>query len=382
MTPRETLLPWGEAAPWFEAKTGTSPTFAFSSLGGRFVALAFIGRADEPLSRGFLERLAAAKLPRDDDHCVRYAVSSRESDIEDPLATRAFPPRRVFHDPDGEIARAYGVLRFDPERQKHRYLQAWFILDPGLRVYASGGLGDAEGLIAALRALPPVAAHAGALVEPWAPVLLAPRILEPALCRALIALYERSEPEVSGFMSTENGKTVGRRDPSFKRRQDVRIQDEALREALRVRVRKRLFPEVAKAFQFQPTRIERYIVARYDDGDQGFFKPHRDDTTAATAHRRFAVTINLNAEDYEGGNLRFPEYGSRTYRAPTGGAVVFSCKLLHEATPVIRGTRYCTLPFLYDEAAAELRKANNAFLGEGVLGYRGREDRADDPVSG
>ena len=85
----------------------------------------------------------------------------------------------------------------------------------------------------------------------------------------------------------------------------------------------------------------------------GFFKPHRDNTTAGTAHRRFAVTINLNAGDYEGGDLRFPEFGSRTYRAPTGGAVVFSCALLHEATPVTRGKRYAFLPFLYDDEARE-----------------------------
>ena len=69
------------------------------------------------------------------------------------------------------------------------------------------------------------------------------------------------------------------------------------------------------------------------------------------------MTINLNAGDYDGGDLRFPEYGPRTYRAPTGGAIVFSCSLLHEATPVTRGTRYAFLPFLYDDAAARLREA-------------------------
>ena len=52
----------------------------------------------------------------------------------------------------------------------------------------------------------------------------------------------------------------------------------------------------------------------------------------------------------------------RTYRPPTGGAVVFSCSLLHEATPVTKGLRYATLPFLYDEAAAEIREANKHTL--------------------
>ena len=125
-----------------------------------------------------------------------------------------------------------------------------------------------------------------------------------------------------------------------------------------------------KAFQFDPTRIERYIVACYDGTDGGFFRAHRDNTTLATAHRRFAVTINLNAGDYEGGDLNFPEFGSRAYRALTGGAIVFSCSLLHEATPVTQGTRYAFLPFLYDDAAAKLREANNPHLDEGVGAYK------------
>jgi predicted 2-oxoglutarate/Fe(II)-dependent dioxygenase YbiX len=62
------------------------------------------------------------------------------------------------------------------------------------------------------------------------------------------------------------------------------------------------------------------------------------------------VTINLN-NDYAGGDLRFPEFGPRRYRGPVGGAVVFSCALLHEVTPVTRGVRYAKLPFLYDSAA-------------------------------
>ena len=113
-------------------------------------------------------------------------------------------------------------------------------------------------------------------------------------------------------------------------------QDE-LRDGVRARLVRRVLPEIAKAFQFRATRIERYIIACYDAGEGGHFRPHRDNTTKGTAHRRFAVTVNLNAEDYEGGDLRFPEYDMRTYRAPTGGAVVFSCSIMHEATAVTRG---------------------------------------------
>lgn len=112
------------------------------------------------------------------------------------------------------------------------------------------------------------------------------------------------------------------------------------------RARDQIAPEIKKAYQFEVTRIERYIVACYDGGSSGFFRAHSDNTTKGTAHRRFACTVNLNAEDHEGGDLCFPEFGSRTYRALTGGAVVFSCSLLHEATPVTKGKRYAFLPSL------------------------------------
>jgi predicted 2-oxoglutarate/Fe(II)-dependent dioxygenase YbiX len=97
--------------------------------------------------------------------------------------------------------------------------------------------------------------------------------------------------------------------------------------------------------------------------------PHRDNTTKGTAHRRFAVSINLN-RDFEGGNLSFPEYGPKQFKPPPGGAVVFSCSLLHTVSPVTRGLRYVFLPFLYDDAGAALREANNRYLSEEVGAYK------------
>jgi predicted 2-oxoglutarate/Fe(II)-dependent dioxygenase YbiX len=62
--------------------------------------------------------------------------------------------------------------------------------------------------------------------------------------------------------------------------------------------------------------------------------------------------------------VRFPEFGPQLYTAPAGGAVVFSCSLLHEATPVIHGKRYVFLPFLYDDDAARIRQQNLGFVGD------------------
>ncbi|MDP3175193.1 MAG: 2OG-Fe(II) oxygenase, partial [Phenylobacterium sp.] len=208
-------------------------------------------------------------------------------------------------------------------------------------------------------ALPAPDLHSGADIH--APVLIVPRIFEQDICQRLIAHYDAVGGSRSGVMRNIDGKTVGMID-NFKSRRDADVTDEAFRQQLRIRLARRLVPEIKKAFQFDVTRMERYIVACYDAGEGGYFRPHRDNTTPGTAHRRFAVTINLNAGDYDGGDLRFPEFGSRAYRAPTGGAVVFSCSLLHEALPVTRGRRYAFLPFLYDEAGAQIRIANQATI--------------------
>ena len=119
---------------------------------------------------------------------------------------------------------------------------------------------------------------------------------------------------------------------------------------------------IQRGLMFAATRIERYVVACYDAADRAVFHPHRDSTTQGTAHRRFACSIHLNG-GFEGGDLRFGEFGPATYRPPVGGAVVFSCALLHEATRVTRGRRYAFLPFLYDEAGAEVLAAYEARVG-------------------
>ena len=151
-----------------------------------------------------------------------------------------------------------------------------------------------------------------------------------------------------------------------------------MRIALQARVLRRLVPQIERAFQFRVSRMERYIVACYDAETGGYFRPHKDNTTLGTAHRRFAVSINLNAEDYEGGDLRFPEFGMRTYRPPTGGAVVFSCSLLHEAVPVTRGRRFGLFTFLHDESRdAQYRRmlAEQQARGVGGVHMRGAPTR-------
>jgi predicted 2-oxoglutarate/Fe(II)-dependent dioxygenase YbiX len=235
------------------------------------------------------------------------------------------------------------------------------VLDERLRVlailpFSESGEQHVQQLLAFLKTLPDLAAEL-----PTAPVLTVPRIFSPEFCRTLIDYYESHGGDESGFMRDEAGMTVHKVDYGHKQRHDQEILDESLRTAAMRRIHDCLVPEIQKAFQFKATRIERYIVACYDSATGGHFKPHRDNTTKGTAHRKFAVSINLNSE-FEGGDLRFPEFGQRTYEPPFCGAVVFSCSLLHEATPITEGKRYAFLPFLYDDAAAKIRQENVKFI--------------------
>jgi hypothetical protein len=335
----------GDPAPWFVFRGGDQHAHRFDAIAGRYVVLCFIGTArDETAADALRLALGQHRALFDDANACLCCVSA---DPQDERLGRlaASPGVRTIWDFDRTISRLYGAAADDDPA---RYTRFWLVLDPMLRVLRAAPLGDAAAIMAFVAALPPAGEHAGTDLP--APVLVLPRLFEPPLCRHLIGLYHSDGGAESGFMLDVDGRTVAVQDAAFKRRRDHEIQDEPTRTAMRERIERRLLPEIWKAFQFSATRIERYIVACYDAAVGGHFMAHRDNTLGGTAHRRFAVTINLN-DDYEGGDLRFPEFGLRRYRGPVGGAVVFSCSLMHEVTPVTRGVRYATLPFLYDETA-------------------------------
>jgi predicted 2-oxoglutarate/Fe(II)-dependent dioxygenase YbiX len=348
-------LRFGEALPLVHANSNRNPRFALGSLGGRYLLVCAIGDVTHAAAQ---EALAAIPLEPSDERERVCAIF--HSGAQDERLVALSQNRLVFN--DALAARQCGLIA--PEAPEGR----WLLLDPSLRVLAIWPLGEYRAALETLAKTPSPDLYAGGRIH--APVLIAPRVFEPAFCKGLIEYYEQHGGDASGVTQVnEAGKTFVSLDNAFKRRSDCLIADARLREAIMQRIYWRLAPQIEKAFMWRPTRMERYLIARYDAESGGFFKPHRDNTTEGTAHRRFAVTINLNASDYEGGDLRFPEFGAQTYRAPTGGAVVFSCALLHEATPVTSGARYAFLPFLYDDAAAKIREENNKYLDESIRPY-------------
>ncbi|MFC5345173.1 2OG-Fe(II) oxygenase [Brevundimonas staleyi] len=337
------LLP-GDPVPKFTLPGTAVPRFTFDSAAGRYLVVAFV-RADG--AEAAADVIRARPRTFDDVQASAFIVVVGE-DRERARRCDVIPGLRFLFDAEGEAAGLYGAET-----------DCWLLIDPALHLLAMERSDQAERMADQVAGLAPPSSHGG--FEGQAPVLMTPRIFEPEFCKALIEAYRRQGGQPSGVMRQFGEETRLVMSPDFKRRSDVILEDGDLRKGLVARLARRLTPQIEKAFAFAPTRIERYLVARYDAETGGFFRPHRDNTTVATRHRRFAVSINLN-EDYDGGDLRFPEFGMRTYRPPPGGACVFSCSILHEATAVTRGERFAFLPFVHDEAAEKVRRENEGAL--------------------
>jgi predicted 2-oxoglutarate/Fe(II)-dependent dioxygenase YbiX len=230
-----------------------------------------------------------------------------------------------------------------------------FLLDRNQRILAVADAGDFAGdsgsdlprwALARWSEEPP--AVPAAEIRCAAPVLTIPNVLSRADCRALIARWHEMGNVPGTVTSLVKGEQVERVYETLKKRRDHRVSDPAVLRPLLALIARRLGPELDKAFHYRAFKFDRVLIACYDAERGDYFRRHRDNQTPTTAGRRFALTLNLNSEEYEGGELVFPEYGDYRYKPASGAAVLFSCSLLHEALPVTAGQRFALLSFLRD----------------------------------
>ena len=336
----------GDRAPNFDLidADGAASTLYAEATGGPLV-LTFVTGAAEDGARE-IDALAEAAPEMLGAGAHLFLVGADAASLPEGVLTAP--------DPDGRIAALFGTGG-----------QALtFVLDPNQRVTARLEGGDAPGperaremVAAAPRAVPFAAPR-------HPPILSIPRVLSPEQCRRLIDYFDSQGGTESGVYTLQGDEAVRRIDHTTKRRSDCLIRDPALVEMMTKAMGGRVFPEIFRAFQAKMTRVEELKIVRYDSAPGGYFRPHRDNTLPSNAHCRFAITLNLNAEDYRGGQLRFPEYGGASYKPATGEAVVFSCSLMHEAKNVEEGVRYVLLSFLYDEQGEQMRQAYRRQMAE------------------
>jgi predicted 2-oxoglutarate/Fe(II)-dependent dioxygenase YbiX/peroxiredoxin len=355
----------GDPVPWFGAPLIAEGSFNLSVAAGRWIVLGFLGSPANPCAQRELAGLLGDSSLFDEDRIVFYGVLTAPPDDPAPYLKLSSAAVSFLADYDGAISRSFGAA--DMPRT--------IVLDPMLRAVANVAWdyagGHTQTVRDVLQNLPDVDDSAGVPLS--APVLIVPRVFDFHLCDALVRFYEKIGGKESGFLVDADGKTARVVDYRLKRRNDLGIAHLQLREAIRSQVVRRLVPAIQRFFQFQATRMDRYIVACYDSTLGGHFYRHRDNVNVGARHRRFAVTINLN-KDYQGCDLVLPEFGRRLYRAPHGGAIVFSCGALHQVTPITSGRRYAFLAFLYGEADAALREANNSKLHQNAAQYAPESD--------
>jgi peroxiredoxin/predicted 2-oxoglutarate/Fe(II)-dependent dioxygenase YbiX len=275
-------------------------------------------------------------------HAKLFAVT-RDSVADNRVARDAHHlPFPLLSDPEGSVRRSYG---FGPPSET----PVTVLLDPNCRVASViETSGNARHAMRVLRHLEDAAAVGPApRLSTHAPVLIVPRVLSQNDCAMLIERWHRPAPEWEADPVTHACAGYQVETGDFKLRENhyghvvqLVVRDPALQALLDARLARRLTPELERAFQTSITHREAYRIAGYDANDDGGLPQHRDNNTPATRHRRFTVSIALNAGAYEGGALRFREYGEPLYQVETGAAIVWSAALLHEVLPVTMGQRF------------------------------------------
>jgi predicted 2-oxoglutarate/Fe(II)-dependent dioxygenase YbiX len=311
-----------------------TPTRFYAYAGGRPALLVLADEASGPA----LTSLAEALGRLGEDELTVHVVGPPS------LAALALP-FRFLQDCEGRAAGAYRTAGSPTA----------FLLDRNLRVRTSMPFADGAAVAGAARSLvhelawDPAEAREIAL---QAPLLVVPDVLSAERCAELIGVWHDEGHQETGVEVSGDGGRAEQLSAALKRRSDHVVTDPQRSRELAALIGRRVMPELARAFAYRATRFEGFKIVCYEAADRGFFSAHRDNLSPSTAHRRFALTLNLS-DGYEGGQLRFPEYGPDLYRPPVGAALLFSCSLLHEVLDVTAGRRFVLLSFLFGDDAAQ-----------------------------
>jgi peroxiredoxin len=340
----------GDIAPRFALPDAEGETIDPYSddLAGNPTVVVFCPNAAAPQSRALLAAIEDIRAQLADLGgrvlAVTRGTAAANADLGKQLGL-GFP---VLADPQGGSFRLYGVTGDGKGGDEP---PATFLLGPNqhLRLALRG-----DGADHAARVLDSISLMAAArrseVMAPHPPVLIVPDVLSKADCQRLMTVFAM---EGNVWVEPGHGNKGLREDykmrvPDYGRqdRVDHWVMNPGTRDFIVSRLGARLFPEIRKAFQYRITKFENFRIACYEGARGGEPHGHRDNSEPLVAHRRFAVSINLNTEEFEGGSLRFPEFGGQIYRPAAGAAIAFSCSLLHEVLPVTSGRRFVVLAFL------------------------------------
>jgi len=334
----------GDSAPYIHSADQDGALTATNAdlISGKPVLLLFCPLIADEASAADLRAFGAAAAKLDALKGTVMVISRGSIEQNKAVHERLGLPFAILTDGKSEIHKAYGI---DPQPAVASL--TLYILDAGHRVTRVLERMDAAMMVAeAIAELERLnAARPAVKLQAHPPVLVLPRMLSLADCAYLAEIWQHQVPEygTDGFTNAGNKIEAGDykvvHDGAYGRAVEYIVQDRALQRFIDQRMRRRLLPEIKKAFQAAGLKREGYRIAGYEAQAGGYLNPHRDNSTPANAHRRFTMTINLNAGEYDGGQLRFREYGEQLYEVERGTAIVWSASLLHEVLPVTKGRR-------------------------------------------
>ncbi|HJT15323.1 MAG TPA: hypothetical protein VJ790_22050, partial [Dongiaceae bacterium] len=252
--PPARLLDAGDTAPIVHALDHIGRPFASGAdaLAGKPILLLFCPALDET-SLGIFRALTA--------EAVLVAISRHGVAENAAVQAHYSLPFAILADTRADIFKGYGV---DPYPAAPSF--TLFILDAGHRVER------------VLERMEPAAMAAEALAElrrlgasrpvvrlqAHPPVLVLPRMLSLEDCAFLAAVWRRDVPEypTDGFTNAGTRREAGDfkavHDGSYGRAVEYIVQDEALQRFIDGRLRRRLLPEIRKAFQATGLQREGY----------------------------------------------------------------------------------------------------------------------------
>ena len=352
----QALWPGSLALPFeIRDEDGRRLSLADDHLSGKPMILIFLNDSSEPVAAPVLKAFADRRDGMDQYNATLIAVSSTSNAAHNRMLKQAsgftWP---VAGDSTGAVFASYGlhkekdtairIVLLTPFRQ----VRVWFDTPDDINKTVDVIMDVLQNAEAAVEAR---------WAPPHAPILLIPNVLSREECGALIESFEKGGPLMvrpprPGEIDGDYKIPVYEHDRQD--RVDQIIKDQQTLTFLDERVWGRITPMIQKAFAFEVTRREDLHIARYVGKRGGYTMGHRDNVSAATGYRRFALSMSLN-DDYEGGEIVFKEYSPRGYRPEAGTAMVFSSSLLHEVQETTSGTRYNLISHFFNESTLPTR---------------------------
>lgn len=347
------MLEAGDFMPLFEAHDTEKRLRTMEALAGRFVVMLYIPAGKQEMGAGFYHevkgKLEAAGLL---EGTAQVLITDDTMERGEKFRAGFNISAPVWLDADRRIARSLGMMKPGEAPPFGA-----FVLDRNLKIAQVRVQADVTSLAGkVLQDLSEAMARhkehypKGQVIRYAAPALMVPDVFSPEFCAKCIQAFRNGK--------TFDG-TVGARENKIYRA-DVKIRTDfivhgELLEEIDDKFSRSFFPEIKKVFGFDVTHREMYKIGLYTGDKGGFFKQHRDNFDYPMAYRRIASTVHLN-DDYEGGGVRFPEYGDDVYRPPVGGAVAFSGATVHEALPVTKGERFILVAFVHGQEEEAYRR--------------------------